>query len=240
MCNHCNKFFRQIDFNQINVNQGRYLQDFINARNNGLASSAVGKGFNPAFNSAIPGSVPLPFFSSLPNGGLLSNASVRSNIISNQVGSLGQFYQLLGSFPNNQPGFSFFPNPLTLYSSELSNYTNSSYNGLSVQARRRTRSGLQLQASYVYSKAFSDTSVERGLDAILDNNNPRIERARAPWDLTHSFKLNHYFPLPAGDGHRFSYHPSNRVIPSSALSAFLTLQPAAPSPIPPCPATHSP
>jgi len=226
--NHGVKFLRQVDFNQININQGGFLQDFINARNNGLASSAAGRGFNPAFNSAIPGSVPLPFFASLPSGGLLTNATVRTDIISNQVGTLAQLYQQNGFLPGNQPGFSFFPNPLTLYSSELTNYTNSSYNGLSVQARRRTRSGLQFQASYTYSKAFSDTSVERGLDAILDNNNPKIERARAPWDLTHSFKLNHYFPLPAGDGHRFSYRPLNRVIGGWAVSGFVTVQSGAP------------
>ncbi len=226
--NHAVKLLRQIDFNQINVFQSTFLQDFINARNNGLASSAAGRGFNPTFNAAIPGSVPLPFFNSLPNGGALTSATVRSNIISNQIGSLGQYYQLNGFLPTNQPGFSYFPNPLTLYSSELTNYTNSSYNGALLQVRKRTRSGIQFQASYVYSKAFSDTSVERGLDAILDNNNRSIERARAPWDLTHSFKLNHYIPLPAGDGHRFSYHPLNRVIGGWALSGFVTVQSGAP------------
>jgi len=226
--NHAVKLLRQIDFNQINVFQSTFLQDFINARNNGLASSAAGRGFNATFNPAIPGSVPLPFFNSLPNGGALTSATVRSNIISNQIGSLGQYYQLNGFFPTNQPGFSYFPNPLTLYSSELTNYTNSSYNGAILQVRKRTSSGIQFQASYAYSKAFSDTNVERGLDAILDNNNRSIERARAPWDLTHSFKLNHYFPLPAGDGHRFSYHPLNRVIGGWALSGFVTVQSGAP------------
>lgn len=228
IANHAVKLLRQIDFNQINVNQGGFLQDFINARNNGLASSAAGKGFNPAFNPAIPGSVALPFFNSLPSGGLLSNATVRTDIISNQVGSLAQLYQQNNFFPNNQPGFSYFPNPLALYSSELTNFSNSSYNGLQVQARKRTSSGIQFQASYVYGKAFSDTSVERGLDPILDNNNHKIERARAPWDLTHSFKLNHYIPLPAGEGHRFSYRPLNRVIGGWALSGFVTVQSGAP------------
>ena len=33
------KIWRQIDFNQINVYQGGYIQDFIRARNNGFLAS---------------------------------------------------------------------------------------------------------------------------------------------------------------------------------------------------------
>jgi hypothetical protein len=226
--NHAVGLLRQIDLNQIRITQGGFLQDFNSARNNGLLSSAAGKGFNPAYNSVIAGSVQLPFFSSLPNGGSLTSTTVKNDILSNQIGSLGQYYQSLGYYPNNQPGYSYFPNPLALYSSELTNFSQSTYNGLQVQARKRTTSGMQFQVSYVYSKALSDTSVERGLDPILDNNNPRLERARAPWDLTQSFKVNHYIPIPMGDGHRLSFGPMNRVLSGWALSGFVLLQSGAP------------
>jgi hypothetical protein len=223
--NHAVKDLRQIDFNQINIFQSTYLQDFKAARNNGLLSSAAGKGFDPRFNAAVPGSVPLPFFNSLPSAGALTNSTVKSAILSNQVGSLAQTYQASGFFPSNIPGFSFFPNPNALYSSELSNLTNSSYNGLQLEARGRLKT-VQLQASYVFSKALSDTSVERGLDAQLDNNNKSIERARAPWDLTHSFKLNHSVPLPFGAGQKFN--PSNgvlrQVVGGWALNGFVSVQ----------------
>jgi hypothetical protein len=228
--NHAVKLLRQIDLNQIRVNQGGFLQDFKNARSNGLLSSAAGKGFNATYNSTIAGSVPLPFFASLPNGGALTSTTVRTDILSNQIGALAQYYQQQQPpyFPNNQPGYSYFPNPLALYSSELTNFSNSSYNGLQLQARRRTRSGIQVQVSYVFSKAFSDTNVERGLDPILDNNNHAIERARAPWDLTHSFKINHYIPIPLGEGHRLGYGPLNRVFSGWGLSGFLNIQSGAP------------
>lgn len=224
--NHAVKLLRQIDFNQINVFQSTFVQDFKAARNNGVLSQAAGLGFNPAFNGSIPGSVALPFFNSLPSGGVLSNATVRTDIISNQIGALAQLYQQNNIFPS--AGFSYFPNPLTLYSSELSNYTNSSYNGLQTQVRKRTRNGLQFQASYVWSKAFSDTSVERGLDPILDNNNPKIERARAPWDLTHSFKINHYIPIPVGNGHQMNYRPLEKLIGGWGISGFFTMNSGAP------------
>jgi hypothetical protein len=226
--NHAVGLFRQIDLNQINVNQGGFLQDFKNAYNNGILSLNAGRGFNPAFSSAVPGSVPLPFFSSLPGGGLLSNSTVRGLILQQQVGTLAQVYQQNSLFPTNQPNFSYFPNPLTLYSSELTNFSQSTYNGLQVEARKRTQSGIQFQASYVFAKAFSDTSVERGLDAILDRFNPAIERARAPWDLTHSFKLNHYIPIPAGKGHHVSARGLNWLIGDWALSGFVSVQSGAP------------
>jgi len=226
--NHAVGLMRQIDLNQINVFQSTFLQDFKNARNNGLLSSAAGRGFNPAYNPAIAGSVQLPFFNSLPSGGLLSNATVRTDIISNQIGSLAQIYQQASFFPNNIPNFSYFPNPLALYSSEQTNFSNSTYNGVLAQVRRRLANGVQFQASYVFSKALSDTSVERGLDPILDNNNPGVERARAPWDLTHAFKLNYYVELPMGTGHRLNFQPLHRVLEGWRFSGFVTEQSGAP------------
>ncbi len=222
--NHAIKLLRQIDYNQININQGGYLQDFINARANGYASLTAGHGFNATYNPAIPGSVALPFFNTLPGSGLLTNSTVASYILNGQAATLAQVYQSNGLLPTNNPNFSFFPNPNALYSSLLTNYSQSFYNGLQLQALKRTRSGLQFQVSYVFSKVLSDTSVERGLDALLDNANPHLEWARAPWDLTHAIKLNHYYPIPAGAGHRFSYRPLNRILGGWGVSGFLTIQ----------------
>jgi hypothetical protein len=226
--NHAVGLLRQIDYNQINVNQSTFLPDFKSAYNNGILSLNAGQGFNPSYNAAIPGSAALPFFNNLPGGGYLTNATVSSDILTQQVGNLAQFYQQNSIFPGNLPNFSYFPNPLTLYSSLLSNFSQSTYNGLQLQVRKRTSSGLQFQASYVYSKTFSDTSVERGLDALLDNNTPSIERARAPWDQTQAFKLNYYYPVPAGAGHRFSAHGLNWLLGNWGLSGFVTDQSGAP------------
>src|SRR6202021_2106942 len=91
--NHPVGLLRQIDYNKVNVFQSSFLQDFKSAYNNGILSLNSGQGFNPAFNGAIPGSAALPFFNSLPSGGTLSNATVRSDILSQQVGNLAQYYQ---------------------------------------------------------------------------------------------------------------------------------------------------
>jgi hypothetical protein len=224
--NHAVKMFRDIDMNQINVNQGTFVQDFINARNNGfLALTATGS-FNPTYNANIAGSKPIPFFNSLPSGGSLTASSVSTSIRSGEIGTLAQTYQSAGYFPTNQPGFSYFPNPYILYANLMTNLSNSSYDGLQIDVRKRTRSGIQFQANYTFSKSLSDALATRALEAQLDNANPRIERARTPFDTTHSFKLNHYIPIPVGAGHRLDLHNGflNRVIGGWGYGGFLRIE----------------
>ncbi len=226
--NHGVGLLRQIDYNQVNINQGTFLQDFKSAYNNGILSLNAGEGFNPSYNPSLAGSAKLPFFNSLPGGGVLTNATVSGDILSQQIGSLAQLYQQNGILPTNQANFSFFPNPNALYSSMLTNFSQSTYNALQLQATKRTVHGIQIQASFVYGKTLSNTDVERGLDALLDNASPTVEKSRAPWDLTHAFKLNHYIPIPAGSGHWLHANGLNWLIGNWALSGYVTLQSGAP------------
>jgi hypothetical protein len=220
--NHAVKMLRGVDFNQINVNQNGFVQDFIHARNNGVLSLAAGKGFNPTYNPAIPGSQNLPFFNSV-GGGFLTNSSVAGLIQTGEIGSLAQLYQSNFILPDDN--FSFFPNPLTLYQNVLTNYSNSTYNGLQFEVRKRTRSGIQFQANYTFSKSLSDALAQRGLDPILDVNNAGLEKTRTPFDTTHAFKLNHSVPLPFGEGHRLHTNRlGDRIIGGWTYSGFLRIE----------------
>ena len=220
--NHGVKEFRQIDFNQIDVNRGGFLTDFRNARQNGVLAQNAGLPFAPAYNPAVPGSVPLPFFTNNLTAAALTNSTVRTYILQNQAGTAAQY--LFQSNFLKDPNFSFFPNPNLLYASELTNLSNSSYNAGIVEVRRRTSTGLQFQASYAFSKVLSDASAQRGLEALLDNNSPSVERARAPYDLTHNFKLNHVLPLPIGKGHKFSGGRLSPAFSGWSLSGFVQIQ----------------
>ena len=226
--NHGVGLLRQIDYNQVAVFQPAYFTDFGNAYHNGILSLNAGHGFNPSYNPAISGSVQLPFFATLPGGGLLTNSTVSGDILSQQIGNLAQLYQQNSFFPSNNPNFSYFPNPNALYSSELTNFSQSTYDALQLQVSRRTAGGIQFQASYVFARGFTDTSVERGLDALLNNAQPSIEKARDPGDITHAFKLNHYIPIPAGKGHWFNPKGVNWLVSDWALSGFVTIQTGAP------------
>jgi hypothetical protein len=226
--NHLTKGLRQIDFNQVNINQGTFLQDFIRARNNGfLAFNATGA-FNPAYNANIPGSQPLDFFPLLPNGGLLTNATIQGLLRTGEIGTLAQTYQGQLWFPS--PGFSYFPNPYTLYSSSLTNMNNSTYNAGQFEVRKRTHSGMQFQANYTFSRALTGTLAVRAIEALLDNARPNLEKGIAEFDQRHAFKLNHFVPLPFGGSHRLRVADKglNTLISGWSLSGFVALYSGSP------------
>jgi hypothetical protein len=89
---------------------------------------------------------------------------------------------------------------------------------------------MQFLASYVFSKALTDANAFRGLDPQVDNAARSVERARADYDLRHSFRLSHYIPLPFGRGHRLnSSNPILRhAIEGWGLSGFAVLQSGSP------------
>jgi hypothetical protein len=221
---HGTKLFRTLDYNQVSVSNGGFLQDFTRAQNNGFAAMAAGQAFNPAYNASIPGSQQLTFFPLLPGGGSLTNSTIKNYILQGAAGTLAQTYQSNLWFP--YAGYSYFPNPLALVAGMMQNYSNSTYNGAQFEITKRTAKGMQFQANYTFSKAITDAFGQRGLDMQLDNNNPKIEKARANFDQTHSFKINHYVPLPFGKGQRFlnTTNPViSRVISGWGLSGFAVL-----------------
>ena len=119
---------------------------------------------------------------------------------------------------------SLAPNQYLEAADLLGNYSSSSYNAGSVEFRRRFRSGLNLQASYTFSKVFTDYSADTSLGVerffpYLDNAQPGLERERANFDLTHAFKANFRYALPFGSGHNWS--PSNSVL-SQLVSGWTT------------------
>ncbi|MBL8240717.1 MAG: TonB-dependent receptor [Bryobacterales bacterium] len=219
--NHGTKLFRAFDLNQVDINRDGFLADFKKAYNNGVLAQAAGLGFNPAFNAAVNGSQRLPAFDRLQLAGNLGNATVRNLILTQQAGELANIYQISG-----YTGANFFPNPLGLGMNMMTNYSNSSYNALQVEVRRRLRSGLNIQGNYTYGKVLSDSigDGQNRFEAFLDSNNAKIERARAIFDLTHSFKVNGFYEVPLGPGHRlFSGNPfASRVFGGWFAGSILT------------------
>lgn len=220
---HTLKMLRQIDFNQVDLSRGGFLDDFKRARSNGLLALNASGVFNPNYNAAVAGSQQLTFFPRLPAGGNLANVTVLANLRAGEAGSLAQLYQANQFFP--APGFSYFPNPLILGGLTLTNLSHASYNAGQFEVRHRTRSGAQFQANYTFSKNLSDALAGRGTDPQLDNGNRRIERAISSLDQRHAFKLNHAYPLPFGGTSRlrFGNRLLNRFIEGWGLNGFLAL-----------------
>ena len=208
--NHGVKELRAIDYNQVNVNAGGFLADFLRARNNGnLARAATGI-FDPNFNPNLAGSQPLTVFPLLGRGGNLASASVRTAIDQGQVAVLANSYQTTG-LTRDTP-ISFYANPYILGGNMIANYSNSSYNALQADVRRRYRNGLQLQVNYTWSKVLSDAlgDQQTRFEPFLDIRNAQGERARTPYDLTHVLHANGTYELPFGSGHTLL--SGNRVV----------------------------
>jgi hypothetical protein len=223
--NHGVKEIRGIDYNQVQINQ--LLPNFLIAQNNGLLAQKSTGVFNATFNPNIAGSQPTPYFNAMPSGGFLTNSSVVSDLQTGAVGELGNFYQ------NNRinGANNYYQNPNVLGANVLTNYSNSSYNGLQMEVSRRFSKGLSLQANYVWSKVLSDSQGNQQTDfePFLDINNAKIERSRTQAsDLRQVFKANFNYDLPFGQGHRLNQRHLNRVLGGWTTAGIFTAQTGTP------------
>ena len=218
--NHGVQGYRAFDYNQVVIKPNGFLDDFKRAQNNGFLALQQSGTFNPAFNANIPGSQRLTVFPRLVQGGLLTNNTVRTLIETGQVGSLAAIYQENGL----NGGVDFFANPNVLGADILTNFSNATYNSLQFQVRRRARAGLDFQANYTFSKVLSDAGgvSQSRLEHFLDLENPKIERSRAYFDLTHMIKGTVVYDLPMGTGHWIHSRMLDRVIGGWSLGTVLS------------------
>jgi len=212
--NHGTKLLRALDYNQININAGGFLSDFLRAQQNGNLALAATGNFVPTYNANIPGSQQLTVFPLMPNGGNLTNSTNINFIRQGAVADMAYNYQ---STKANGP-INFFPNPYAASLRLMTNYSNSTYNGLQLQTRSRDYHGLLFQGSYTFSKVLSDASSgsdnnnQGRVEPMLDNNNPKLEKARALFDINHAFKGNFVYNLPMGTGHAFHVAPLDKYV----------------------------
>ena len=167
-------------------------------------------------------------FPLLYGGGLLTNSTVRTYIDQGQAGTLASTYQTsLLNGPIN-----FFANPYILGANMITNYSNSTYNALQIDVRHRYRNGLQWQVNYSWSKVLSDAMGDQQtrFEPFLDVNNPKLERARAPFDLTQVVHINGTYELPFGSGHRLlsSNRVLSRIVGGWTTGGLVTWQTGAP------------
>ena len=230
--NHGVHEWRGIDFNQVQVAGTPYLTDFLKARNNLFLSQRAGLGTDASYNAAVPGSVPLPFFdNNVPGGGFTGDPTVAGLIARGEAGELASIYQQVFE-PGLNGGYSFFPSVYGLGMDALTSASYSSYHAAQIDVRRRLPNGQQLQINYTFSKALSDANADLNnsrFEPYLDANNGKLDKARAPFDLTHCLKANYVVPLPMGSGHRLSGNRFvNRIIGDWMLSGFVTYQSGSP------------
>jgi hypothetical protein len=233
--NHAVKNFRAVDFNEVNIFENGFLQEFLNAQKN-LAISG-GKSFAPGATGA-----PLPILTTLFNGvaggsGFASTTFI-NNLNNNNVGAMAFTLANSPTYRANRanlaPNF-FLANPNAAFARALTNNSFSTYHSLQLEIRRRMSKGLQLQGNYTFSKALTDggevQNNQSTLEAPLTFRNLALDKHRASFDQTHRFIANFIYELPFGPGRQWlnsGFAPLRKAVEGWQVGGIINVQTGSP------------
>lgn len=226
--NHAVKVYRATDFNEVNIFENGFLQEFLNAQSNlslyRAANPLCGTGgANPVCqfgNTGLAGQVALPnisrFFTGFaPTSGIgFASSGFISNLNNNNVGAFANTLAFSNTYRTNRenpangiPANFFVANPNAAFAVLLGNDSSSNYHALQIEFRRRFSQGLQFQANYTFSKALTDATAAAGSQSDIASfrslRNKRLDYIRSNQDQTHRFVANAVYELPLGKGKSF-------------------------------------
>ncbi|MGH9471510.1 MAG: carboxypeptidase-like regulatory domain-containing protein [Terriglobales bacterium] len=176
----------------------------------------VGKSTPNSFADwGLAGQTATPIFSGSFTGSAANNPSAASSLFSNGTFvtdlQTGQAGAVANSMANNYtdwqnltgPGGAGYPdnfwqaNPdATGGAYVMTDWNQSTYNGLQVTLRRRMAQGLQFDANYTWAHSL-------GTGTVLTLRNYGDYKAPSPEDLRQAFKVESLYELPFGAGHRW-------------------------------------
>ncbi len=225
--------WRRFGLNEVNVLENGFLNEFRQAQANLALNQAAGRGNTFAYFGGTTGTQPLPvmlgFFTGSSAGAnnpaayagvsQFANTARLTQLNPNFANPIGFATTLQNSFLGNGiaagfPANFFVVNPSVgllgagIQSVTLTaNDTNTWYDAMQLELRRRFSGGLLLQMSYTWSKSltnfYASSQSSLGQPSTLRGDNEARERYRAPQDLEHSFKANWIYELPFGRGKWF-------------------------------------
>ncbi len=121
--------------------------------------------------------------------------------------------------------------------SNLENKGQSTYNALQAKLERRFRNGINLLASYTYSKTLTDadtsfpffTGGNSGVFGAQNPNNLKAEKSVSFQDIGHAFVLSYLYELPVGPGKKYLNHGvASKVLGGWEISAVHRYQSGTP------------
>ena len=209
------------NYNEINIVENNFLNEFRQAQQNLQANIAAGRGNTFAFTGA-PGTAPLPtflaYFNGSPDagnsaaytGGSWTSSALRSflaaqnpspfDMVSNgdDTGLIDSATRRRNALSAGLPANFFLANPDYLGGAEIrgnGGYTR--YNSVQVELRKRLSHGLQFNGSYVFGRAYGSERYTLRRDRVktLDTG--------TEGGVDHAFKANWTYELPFGQGRRF-------------------------------------
>jgi hypothetical protein len=209
----------EYDFNEVNIIENGFLDEFKLAQANLQANIAAGRGATFRYFGAGTGTSPLPIFLAYFSGRPASQAGTAS-FYTSSLFSNSTFVNPLARF-NPQPGTAasaldsdatrrqnalnaglaanfLVANPDLLGGANItSNGGKTRYDSLQLELRRRLSNGLQFDTSYVFGKAYESSRYSFRRGRLMTRN------TGAEGDITHAFKATAILDLPFGRGRRF-------------------------------------
>ena len=199
------------NWNERNMVENGFIDEFQRARVNLTANLAAGRGSSFAYFGPGTGTAPLPIYLAYLTGSSAATDPARySSLFASSTWT--QHLSYFNPFPltaatnlendatrranalaAGQPANLFVMNPAASSANIMRSVAGSHYHAMQLQYRRRLSRGLLVNASYVFSR--------RTGSSLQTIHQPRfyLEDAGVP----HAWKLNATYALPFGNGHRF-------------------------------------
>ncbi len=235
----------QRNYNELNIVENQFIDEFRVAQNNLFANIAAGKGNTFAYTGA-PGTSPLPIFLAHLNG--TTNASdpaayTGTNWTSNTLVTSMYKYnpnpltaannlRTTASFRTNMlkaglPTNFWVVNPDVNSAFMVTNGGDTRYNGIQLVMNRRLANGFMVQGNYNYGRGYQDD--------FYSFRKPYRERQQsqtnspegASGGVTHTLTANWVYELPFGQGKRFATNAGgvlNRIIGDWSFQGVARIQ----------------
>jgi hypothetical protein len=228
---HGTHLWRQYDLNEVNIFENGFLTQFKAATNNLTISQAAGKGDNYG-NQGLPGQVNVPLITVGLNSS--TNSTMVTRLLQGQAGAaantiafnLSNMNRLINAglvpFTTLPAGTDCISGNSTSQTCKVSNFflvnpqttggaflmthgTDTSFNALQIEVRRRLSNGFLFQGSYQYGKALANAFVSSSsvFSQPRTLRDPELDRDFSPWDVRHGLKFDFVYELPFGPGGRY-------------------------------------
>jgi hypothetical protein len=214
-----NDNWRTTNYNELNIAESGFLDEFKLAMTNLQANIAAGRGSTFAYAGPGTGTSPLPIFLAYFNGvsrdragdaSLYTSANFRSSTFVNPLAKFnpnpyGAVNSMIGDAASRARAISAgYPANLIIVNPDLTgganiveNATRTMYHSMALEFKRRSATGLTFLSSYVLGHANESQFLSLRIDS------PMVRNGGVEGDVTQAFKVNVVYPLPFGRGQRF-------------------------------------
>jgi hypothetical protein len=239
------------NYNEFNITDNGFLQEFRTAQANLTANIAAGRGNSFAYMGPGTGTSPLPIFLAYYNAQPTANAG-NAALYTGGNWTNATFLGFLAKYNPNPFGFAstngtnglqgnatfrgnaltaglpanfFIANPDVSAANVVKNYYKTRYNALQLELRRRYAQGLQFNASYAFGHEYDSQFASFFRDEYW------LRPSGNTGDIPHAFKINVVYDLPFGQGRRWGSTANgvmNRIIAGWQVGVFSRLQSGTP------------